>query len=173
MFTLEAVEQKIVWSARGLSLIGLIGLLCLSLITVGAVLLRAIFKISILGIYDASELIVAVVVAACLPLASAERGHIAVTVLGAKLGRVPNGILGAFASGVSCLFFAIFAVFLWKYVGDLIATHETTWIVHIPLYPWWILAAILVSCCVPLEMLGCLTQLVRLVTGKDKQINRE
>jgi len=159
MVTLKYIETKIINWSKTLSLIGLLGLLCLSIITVGAVLLRAVFGITILGVYDASELIVVVVVASCFPLASAERGHIRVKVLGPKIGPRTNHLFEAFSAFVSLVFFFILTVQLWKYVFELIATNESTWIVHIPLFPWWVVAAILIAFCIPIELICFLSSL--------------
>ncbi len=149
---LKRIEEKIAkWSTR-LSLIGLIGLLCLSVITVGAVLLRAVFGISILGIYDASELIVVVIVTACFPLTSVERAHINVSVLGTAIGGRTRHLFDAFSALISLVFFTFLTVQLWKYALELMGTHESTWIVHIPLYPWWLAAAVLITLCIPIEL---------------------
>lgn len=152
MISLKSIEDKTTEWSKVISLIGLIGLLCLSLITVGAVFLRAVFGISILGIYDASELIVVVVVTACFPYASIGRGHVSVKVLGSKLGERPNALFNAFSALVSLIFFLFLSRQLWKYVLELIANNESTWIVHIPLFPWWVAGSILITFCIPLEL---------------------
>ena len=153
MVSLRNIELKISQWSKVISLVGLMGLLCLSLLTVGAVLLRAVFGISILGIYDVSELIVVVVVASCFPLASIRRGHVAVKVLGTKLGERPTHLFNAFSALISLVFFAFLSRQLWNYVSEIMATGENTWIVHIPFYPWWIVGSILITLCIPLELI--------------------
>ena len=64
--SLNTVETKIIRWSRGVSLIGLIGLMLLAGITVGEVLLRWLFNYPILGVSDVSRLIVTIVAASCL-----------------------------------------------------------------------------------------------------------
>ena len=53
--------------ARGLALIGFTGLLILALMTTLDVLLRWLFKAPIQGVNDISSVVMAVVIAACIP----------------------------------------------------------------------------------------------------------
>lgn len=168
MIALRVIKEKITQWSKVLSLVALLGLLALSTITVGAVFLRAVFGISILGIYDASELIVVVIVTACFPLTSAVRGHVGVRVLGQKLGLRANYLFEAIGAFVSLVFFLFLTVQLWKYVFELIATHESTWIVHIPLFPWWIAAAVLIAFCIPIELVCFLSSFVSFFRPQDK-----
>jgi len=145
-------EIEIIRGARVISLIGLVGLLVLSVITVGEVLLRWLFKYPIPGVYDLSQLVVIIVIASCLPLVCAERNHITVRLLGTVLGKRANDLLEAFGALITMIIFGLMAWQLWIYASELAASNQTTWLILMPVSPWWRVATILIALCFPIQM---------------------
>lgn len=146
------LEMEIIRGARVISLIGLVGLLVLSVITVGEVLLRWLFKYPIPGVYDLSQLVVIIVIASCLPLVCAERNHITVRLLGTILGKRANELLEAFGALITMIIFGLMAWQLWIYASELAASNQTTWLILMPVSPWWKAATILIVLCFPIQM---------------------
>jgi len=153
------LESGAIRFSRVISLIGLFGLLLLSLITVGEVVLRSLFNYPILGVSDASQLIVTVVVASCFPLVSAERRHISVKVIGIKSGPRIHALLEAFGAFVVLVFFILFTQQLWRYSQELAAAQETTWLLLWPVAPWWKAVTVLIAICIPNQLICFITSL--------------
>ena len=146
--------MEIIRWARGISLIGLAGLLVLAGITVGEVFLRWLFKYPIPGVYDLSQLVVIIVIASCLPLVCAERNHITVRLLGTMLGKRVNDILEAFGALITMIIFGLLVWQLWIYANELATSKQTTWLVLLPISPWWRIATILIALCIPIQMVN-------------------
>ncbi len=150
----KSLELEIIRWARVISLIGLAGLLVLAGITVGEVFLRWLFKFPIPGVYDLSQLVVIIVIASCLPLVCAERNHITVRLLGTMLGKRINDLLEAFGALITMIIFGLLVWQLWVYANELAASNQTTWLVLLPISPWWRVAAILIALCIPIQMVN-------------------
>jgi len=161
------IETKIIRWSRGISLVGLIGLMLLAGITVGEVLLRWLFKYPILGVSDVSRLIVTIVAASCFPLVSAKRDHISIQVLGSKLGPRANSVLEAFGSFITLVVLGLLTWQIWLYSGELATANETTMIVRWPVSPWWRVTTLLFALCVPIQMVCVYTSLRSAFTSKD------
>lgn len=146
------IEKAITQCSRVIALVGLFGLLLLSVITVGEVALRTVFNYPILGVSDVSTLIITIVVASCFPLVSAERNHIAVTVVGTKLGPRINALLECFGAFVIMVFFIFLVHQLWLYSRELASAGETTWLLLWPRAPWWAAVTLLIAACIPNQL---------------------
>lgn len=153
------IELKLNRLSHVIALIGLFGLLVLSLITVGEVILRSLFDYPILGVNDASGLIITLAIASCFPLVSADRGHISVKVLGMKLGPQANALLEAFGSLVVTGFFILLVQQLWLYAQELSDAQQTTWMLLWPVGPWWKAATLLISLCIINQLVCFMTSL--------------
>ena len=145
-----AIKLGIARIAKGISIIGLAGLLLFSGITVAEVLLRWLFNYPILGVSDISSLVVTVAVASCFPLVFSERRSITVRIAGNLLGKRVNAVLEAFGTLVTLGMFSLVAWQLWDYAIELAKNDQTTWVVLWPMSPWYIVAAILMALCVPI-----------------------
>ena len=146
------IETKIINCARAVSLIGLVGLLILAGMIVVEVLLRWLFDFPILGIPDASPLIVTVAVASCFPLVFAQKRNVTVRVVGNTLGGRGYSILEAFGSMVALIIFCAFTWHLWRYAGKVAVSHETTLVVGWAIAPWYLAATVLLIMCIPVQL---------------------
>jgi TRAP-type C4-dicarboxylate transport system permease small subunit len=161
--------MEIIRGARVISLIGLVGLLVLAGITVGEVLLRWLFKYPIPGVYDLSQLVVIIVIASCLPLVCAERNHITVRLLGTILGKRANELLEAFGALITMIIFGLMAWQLWIYANELAASNQTTWLILLPVSPWWRVATILIALCFPIQMVTFYLSLKAVFRSRNDQ----
>lgn len=151
MSSRSTFETRIIRWARAVSLIGLVGLLILAGMIVVEVLLRWLFDFPILGIPDASPLIVTVAVASCFPLVFAQKRNVTVRLVGNALGRRVFSILEAFGSMVVLIIFCAFTWHLWRYAGKVAASHETTLVVSWAIAPWYRAATVLLIMCIPVQ----------------------
>ena len=150
----RTLELEIIRCTRVISLIGLGGMLVIAGVIVGEVLLRWILKYPIPGVYDLSQLVVIIIIASCLPLVCAERNHITVRLLGTILGKRANEIFEAFGALITMIIFGLMAWQLWIYTNELAASNQTTWLVLLPISPWWRVGTILIALCFPIQMVN-------------------
>ena len=159
--------------ARLVALIGLSGLIILSLMTIADVLMRWLFNSPIYGVIDLSAVAMAVIIAACMPAALAEKNHIVIRLAGGLGGRRVNAVLEAFGQSVM---FAVFAIMVWQFwifVAQTKAAGTTTYILAIPLWPWWGLATVLLTLCLPVHAVVVMRELVAAVRGTDSMAESE
>jgi len=141
---LQRLERVGLALTRALSVVGLVALMALAAMTLADGLARWLANRPIEGVRDAGALIVAVAVACCIPVALMERANItirvAASVFGARVGRALDA-LAALAVA------AVIAAMAWQFMvfaGKLARAGETTWVLKIPVAPfWYTVAAIL------------------------------
>lgn len=138
-------------AARWLALIGLIGLVGLALITIADVLMRWLLNSPMDGVADLGRLIVAVVVSTFFPLALAERRHISIKFLGSAFGPRGRAWLEFFSALVTMVFFTVLLWELFKFTEELFESGETTWILGLPVAPWWTAATAFMFICLPIQ----------------------
>lgn len=129
--------------ARALALVGFTGLLILALMTTLDVLLRWLFKAPVQGVNDVSSVVMAVVIAACIPANLAMKQNIRVEVFGALGGRMAHRMLEVLSSALTLLFILMIAWEFVPYVASLKAGGDRTWVLGWPVWPWWSVAAVM------------------------------
>jgi len=164
------IELGIAHITKGISLIGLAGLLLFAGITVAEVLLRWLFNYPILGVSDVSSLVVTVAVASCFPLVFSERRSIAVRIAGNLLGKRVNAVLEAFGTLVTLGMFFLVTWQLWDYAVELAKNDQTTWVVLWPMSPWYRIAAILMALSVPVLALTFYLHARSISPSKDEPL---
>lgn len=140
--------MKLIWTrslglARALALVGFTGLLILALMTTLDVLLRWLFKAPLQGVNDVSSVVMAVVIAACIPANLAMKQNIRVEVFGALGGRFVHKLLEAFSSILTLVFILLIAWQFVPYAASLKAGGDRTWVLGWPVWPWWSVAAVM------------------------------
>jgi TRAP-type transport system small permease protein len=139
---LDTLERYALRGARMLSAVGLGGLCLLAAMTLADGIGR-VFNMSIDGVRDIGGLVIAVAVASCLPMGLVERSHITVKVFAKRSPALADAV-NAFASIVV---FAVCVVVAWQlqsYAAKLAHARETSWVLQIPVAPfWWVVAVIL------------------------------
>ena len=165
MHALDRLERRIRGWTRAIAIIGLLGLLVISITTMADVLLRWIANAPLHGLNDINVLAVVIVVAACLPLVAAERQNITIKFLGGALGPRVTLWLDAFGSIVLLVYVAAIGWQLAVYTQELAQAGRTTWLLLLPVTPSWIVATVLVVLCVPIQAVVVAVDLVRAATG--------
>lgn len=155
---MENIERRVKGASRIIALIGLFGLLALAGMTTFDILMRWLFRAPIHGVNDVSSVVMAVVIAACIPANLAMKQNISVEVLGTFGGTRFRRFLDVVASVFTLVFILLMAWRFWPYADGLRATGDRTWVLGWPIWPWWTVSAALI-------MFAALVQVV--VTAVD------
>src|ERR1700730_17816279 len=101
---LRVIEASCVTAARRIAVVAVIGMLLLSLLTVVDVSLRYFFNSPILGLDEATQLIMAVIISASLPIGIATRNHVSIdffrSAIGPRYEAIMEAISGALILGM-------------------------------------------------------------------------
>lgn len=135
------------------AILGLIGLIAVTLLTIGDVLLRWLFLAPIDGLHEVTRLLYAIIMASFFPIALANRNHISIRFLGKWLGPGISAKLDAFGDMVTFIFFVLVGWQFIVFTGELMENNEITWILAWPVAPWWGLATMLLLLCIPVQFI--------------------
>lgn len=148
---LDRFDVRLRRAAEWLAMIAMAGLMLQCVVIFADVLLRWIFSKPLLGLEDITRLLVIVVIAACFPASFLNRGHISIEFLGNGLGPRVHRILTAFGSGILLVFVALIAWQMINYAADSASSGEITWILRLPVYPSYAIAAVVLAACIPIQ----------------------
>ena len=149
---LDRPESRSDFVARLCALFGMLALVVFVLMTIADVLMRWLFNSPIDGVADAAPLIVAIVAAAFFPLSLTGRHHVSIGFLGSLLGPRATVWLVAFASLVTWVFFLLLAWQIVRYTIELRQLGQTTWVVQMPIAPWWGVVSFFIVVCVAVQV---------------------
>jgi TRAP-type transport system small permease protein len=158
---LTKLESRCDTVARFCALFGMLFLVALALITNVDVFMRWMFNSPIDGVTDVAPLMVAIVIASFFPFALAGRHHISITFIGNLLGPKGMAWLEAVGALVTLAFFVLLAWQFIVYTIDLDARGQTTWVVQLPVAPWWTVVSFFTVLCVAVQLIVLLTLLGR------------
>lgn len=151
------------WSRR-LALLGGWLLLALSVVTVADALLRKLFSRPLQGTFEASELVLAVIIFFALPYTGLSDGHVVLDLATNRLSPRVQSVIVA----LNAAFVAVFLVFVARQLGLLAADYgraaRTTITMRIPVYPFIACvtaAAWLAAAASLVQALGALARAVR------------
>jgi TRAP-type C4-dicarboxylate transport system permease small subunit len=162
------LEERIGRWTRAIAVAGFVGLLLVAVATTADVLLRWIANAPIKGLNDINGLVVAIVVASCLPLVIAERQNISIRFLGDALGVAPSRWLDALGSAALLAFVALVGWQLVLHTAGMAESGRTTWHLRIPVTPWWSIATAIVLLCIPAQAIAFAADVARALEGKDR-----
>jgi TRAP-type C4-dicarboxylate transport system permease small subunit len=162
MHRLRRVTESL---CSALALIGFAGLLALSCLVVADIGLRALFDYPLRGVNDVSAVVMAVVVAACIPNSLLLKQSIVIEVLGQAMGRRVRHSLDLFASLVVLGFFGVLCWQFIQYSAAIVASGERTWVLSWPVGPWWWTATAFFAVAVLAQFLVVLDAAAALVLG--------
>lgn len=128
--------------AGALAAVAVAGLLVLAILITVDVCLRYFFASPIRGFFDVQSLAFAVLLAGCMPLALARGSHIAVTLVGDRLGG--SRMLDRFGRLMTLLFFALMGWQYLRYAWEMKQTGQTMAVLRWPVWPWWGAVALLI-----------------------------
>jgi TRAP-type transport system small permease protein len=120
-----------------LALAGFAGLLILAIMVTADILLRFLFDYPLQGVNDVSAVVMAVVIAACIPQCLSLKQNISIEVLGSMSPRRIQLALNLFASLAVLGFFGLMVWQFVPYAQAITASGEKTWVLGWPVGPWW------------------------------------
>lgn len=123
--------------AHILALAGFAGLLILAIMVTLDILLRFFFAYPLQGVNDVSAVVMAVVIAACIPKCLLLKQNISIEVLGTMAPRPVQLALNLFASVAVLVFFALMARQFVPYSQAITESGEKTWVLGLAVGPWW------------------------------------
>ncbi len=150
---------------RAIAVAGFLGLLAVAALVTLDVLLRWIANAPIKGLNDVNGLVVAIVIASCLPLVIAQRQNISIRFLGDALGAGAARWLEALGSAALLVFVILVGWQLALYTAGLAEAGRTTWHLRLPLAPWWSVATAIVLLCIPAQAIAFVADLARAARG--------
>jgi TRAP-type C4-dicarboxylate transport system permease small subunit len=147
------LEQRSREYSEAVAILGLIGLIAVTLLTIGDVLLRWLFLAPMDGLHEVIQLLYAIIMASFFPAALAGRRHISIRFLGNWLGPEINARLDAFGDMMTFVFFVLVGWQFIVFTGELVENNEITWILAWPVAPWWGVATLLLLLCIPVQFI--------------------
>ena len=157
---LAALERLTLNATRALSVVGLIALMGLASMTLADGLLRWLANRPIEGVRDIGGLAIAVAIACCIPVGLVERGNIAIR-LGGMVHPVLGKLLDAIAALAVAALLALAAWQFWIYAAKLARGHETTFVLQIPIAPFWFGVDVILWLAVAVQLIVALRDLVK------------
>lgn len=151
---------------RRVAFIGLVGLLSVAIATMVDVLLRWLFNAPIEGYEDVSQLLFAVIIAACFPAGLIQGRNITIRFLGKGLG--PRATLWLEALGAIATF-GFFTVIAWqvaRFALDESLNNRFTQTLEMPTGPWWWAVTAILLMCVPVQLVIAVVKTIAAVTGR-------
>ena len=158
---LAVLERITLTATRALSVVGLIALMGLASMTLADGLLRWLANRPIEGVRDLGGLAIAVAIACCIPVGLMERGNIAIR-LGSLVHPLLGRVLDAIAAVLVCAVLAAAAWQFWLYAAKMARAHETTFVLQIPIAPFWFGVDGILWCAVLVQLIVALRETVRI-----------
>lgn len=158
---LLALERAALLGTRALSVVGLAALMLLAGMTLADGVGRSLFNAPIEGVRDIGGPAIAVAIVCCLPMGLLERGNVTIRLIenmSAAAGRVFN-VLAAVLVEVTLLAMA------WQfylYAEKLARGRETTWVLQIPVAPFWFGVDVIIWCAALVQAIVVLMEAARL-----------
>lgn len=161
------LERTLFGAARVLALVGFSGLFILAALTTLDVGMRWGFSYPIHGVNDVSSVVMAVVIAACIPSNLINKQNISVEVLGTAVGQRGQLVISAFASLCTMVFIALMAWQFIPYSAELIETGQRTWVLAWKVWPWWVFAAGCILFAAVIQAFVLLTDIGKAIRGSS------
>lgn len=166
MSWIDRIDARLRRMANIVAMVAIAGLMIQCLVIFVDVMLRWLFSSPLLGLEDITKLLVIIVITACFPASFLNRGHIKIEFLGKGLGPRAERLLNAFGSAVLFVFITLIAWQMIVYAVDSTGSGEITWIMRLPVYPaYWIAALVLVAC-VPIQAVCLVMDAVKAVRAE-------
>ena len=160
---LEALEQVAIALARRIAVIAVVGMLALSLLTIVDVSLRYLFSAPIPGLDEATQLIMAVIVSASLPIGIATRNHINIDFFKRPIGPRYEAVLEAIGGALILGMMVILTLRFAAYAERLMLRHDVTTIISLPIAPFWWAVTVMLGICAALQVVIFLNQFAKAV----------
>jgi TRAP-type transport system small permease protein len=144
---LQTLERTALIATRALSVVGLTALMSLAVMTIADGLMRWIANQPIEGVRDLGGLAIALAIACCFPVVMVEKGNITVR-LAESVSPTLSRFLDVFAAVLVCGVLAALTWQIWLYAGKMAHARETTFVLQIPVAPFWFGVSAILACAV-------------------------
>jgi TRAP-type C4-dicarboxylate transport system permease small subunit len=144
---LRTLERTALIATRALSVVGLTALMSLAVMTIADGLMRWIANQPIEGVRDLGGLAIALAIACCFPVVMVEKGNITVR-LAEWVSPTLSRVLDVFAAVLVCGVLAAMTWQIWLYAGKMAHARETTFVLQIPVAPFWFGVSAILACAV-------------------------
>lgn len=144
---LETLERLALGATRALSVVGLTALMSLAVMTIADGLMRSLANHPIEGVRDLGGLAIALAIACCLPVVMIEKGNITIRLLEAVSPRLSRTLEMIATALVLCVLVAL-AWQIWLYATKMMRAHETTFVLQIPVAPFWFAVSVILACAI-------------------------
>jgi TRAP-type C4-dicarboxylate transport system permease small subunit len=141
MLKVKPYIDKLAW---GISIVSFVGFLFIAGLSVVDVFLQRIFNNPILGAYELVERTMLCAVFCAFAYGQTQKSHINMTLVLARMGRVPQMILFSVMGILSTAMAAILAYAAWIQIFSAYSVGTVTGMLHIPLWPFYIVECIAV-----------------------------
>lgn len=159
--------QRMLKVSQTIALIGFFGLLVLAVMTTLDICSRWLFGAPIHGVNDVSAIVMAVVIAACVPANLAARQNITVEFLGNMLRPRAKAFLDGFGGLFTLAFIGLMAWQFIPYAIEVTNSGQTTWVLKLPIAPGWWIATVLLLISVPVQLTVVLFDFSRAFRSDD------
>jgi TRAP-type transport system small permease protein len=144
---LETLERTALLATRLLSVVGLTALMSLAVMTIADGLMRWIANQPIEGVRDLGGLAIALAIACCFPVVMIEKGNITIR-LAEAVSPILSRVLEVFADLLVWCVLAALTWQIWLYAAKMGRAHETTFVLQIPVAPFWFGVSAILGCAV-------------------------
>jgi TRAP-type C4-dicarboxylate transport system permease small subunit len=135
MLKVKPIFDKLAWCV---SVVSFVGFLFIAALSVVDVILQRVFNNPILGAYEIVERTMLCAVFCAFAYGQTQKSHINMTLILARMGRVPQMILYAIMSILSTAMAAILAYAAGIQINSAYMAGTVTGMLHIPLWPFYI-----------------------------------
>ena len=160
------IERWLFIFSRWVALCGLSILLLLALFIIVDIVMRWLLNTPYEGVGDISRVLLPIIVSSCFPIGLLQQRHVTIRFLGKSLGPHWEATFNLFGGILFLLFFSLVAWQFTLYTIELQAVGEHTWVIQIPMAPWWWVTTGIMASCVPLQALRVVANFIRDVTGR-------
>ncbi len=160
------IERWLFIFSRWVALCGLSSLLLLALFIIVDIVMRWLLNTPYEGVGDISRVLLPIIVSSCFPIGLLQHRHITIRLLGRTLGPHCEACFNFFGGIALLLFLSLVAWQFTLYTVELQAVGEYTWVIQLPMAPWWWVTTCVMASCVPLQALLVVSNFIRDVTGR-------
>ncbi len=160
------IERLLFIFSRCVGLCGLSILLLLAVFIIIDIVIRWLLNTPYEGVGDISRVLLPIIISSCFPIGLLQHRHVTIRFLGKSLGPHWEAWFNLFGGICLVLFFSLIAWQFTLYTIELQAVGEHTWVIQIPMTPWWWVTTCIMASCVPLQALRVVFDFIRDVTGR-------
>jgi TRAP-type C4-dicarboxylate transport system permease small subunit len=139
-------------ASRALVLFAAVTLFVIMWLTVIDVVTRDVFNISIVGLFEVTEIMMGILVFAGLPIITANEGHVSVTLLDAVIGRRLKILQKVLVNLLCTVVLAVFAWQLWAVAETLASYNDITLFLRVPLAPVAYFMSVMTAISAPIQL---------------------